>query len=351
MMTLEATTNTQAKTLPLAKPLMHGFNFYAFPLAILGNYEQAQSWIHSNFMNIELYYNFLDGHVLPISPCFFNYAYNPNPWISEQRLHRDHLATFGIPINELIIDSINKGYYVFLNVDEHYLPNRDITGESHAVHDNLIFGYDKEAETFDVLGFRANGVFGTSKVSFADFEMAYQHVAEIENWNQDIRLLKFNEKASYKFDIRLVADLIEDYLLSRNTYERFYMATDPYAVDNVYGMDIYEHLKTYFRLLLDGKIWLDAKYLHMLWEHKKGMVARIQYMEENGYLDKGLGLSARYVEIESRMLVLRNILIRYSIDFKTERLEKIIDSLDAVAHDEKAILQQLIGEMRATVQK
>lgn len=345
-MQVETTAQTTAKTLPITKPLMHGFNYYGFMLAILGSYEQAESWIHSNFTNMELYHKFPDGHTLPIAPCLLHYHDNPNPWLSEQRLHRDHLATFGIKINDLLIDSINKGYYAYLNIDEFYIPDRGSYGERNFAHDILVFGYDLEAEVFDVLGFKANGMFAPTQVPFAEFEQAYLSLDNIDNWRDDIRLMKFNEQGQYKFQPHLVADQLEDYLLSRNTYERFYAATDPYTWDLVYGLSIYEHLKTYFGLLIEEKIWLDIKYLHNLWEHKKGMIERIKYMEKHQILDAGLGYSARYQEIEQRVLTFRNMVFRCSIDFKMERLQKIIDGLDVLAHDEAEILRGLIGELR-----
>lgn len=350
-MRLEATTHAKTKILPISKPMIYGFNYYAFPLSILGGYEQAQSWIHSNFIQLELYYNFADGHVVPIAPSLFSYANNPNPWLSEQRIERDLMATFGIKINDMLIDSINKGHYAYLTVDEYYIPDRGSYGERHFVHDILVYGYDMESEMFEVLGFRENGLFGPSQVSFAEFEQAYLSLDEIDNWCSYVRLLKFNEKGRHYFNVKLAADLIEDYLLSRNTHERYYTAIDPYEHDLVYGLDIYEHLKRYFRLLVEEKIWLDIKYLHMLWEHKKCMAARVHYMEEQGHLDKQLGFSKRVGEIEQRVQVLRNIMLRYSMDFKPERLEKIIDGLDALARDEAAVLGQLVQAMRASLKK
>jgi len=51
--------------------------------------------------------------------------------------------------------------------------------------------------------------------------------------------------------------------------------------------------------LLREEIGMPAV-LRVLWEHKKVMRGRIEYMEQHGYLDRGDGLSIRYGGIEEK---------------------------------------------------
>jgi len=331
-----------SKQLPLGQPMMRGFHFYGYPLSILAMHEQAQGWIHSNFIQLCLYRDYLDDFVVPIAPYLYDYACNP--WLTVQRIQRDLLKSFAIGIESFLIEAIDKGRYVHLNVDEYYIPQRGSYLNAHFAHDILVFGYDLEARTFDVLGYTELRQFEATKVSMDEFRTAYEHLDHIENWSNEILLYEFNDKGSYEFNPRLVGELIEDYLFSRNTSERMYMLQTPY--DRVYGLSIYPHLKEYFRLLLNGEIKVDVKYLAIPYDHKKAMLARILYLEERGDVPPEKMFSARYRAVEQQALALRNGFLRYTLDYDPARIERIVGQLDAHAAAEAEILQELVEVLR-----
>ncbi|KEO84420.1 hypothetical protein [Tumebacillus flagellatus] len=332
----------KSKQLPLGKPIIHGFQFYAYPLSILAVHEEARPWLHSNFLQLCFYRDFEEGFVVPIAPYLYDYAVNP--YLSVQRIQRETLKTFKTSILEFIRESIDRGWYLHLNIDQYHIPRREHYGNTHFAHDILVYGYDEETRMFDVLGFRDDLAFAPSQVSFEEFEAAYLSLDHIKNWSEEIVLYKFNPDGKFEFNVNLVADHLEEYLTGRNTSERVYMFGEVY--DRAYGMDLYPHLKRYLQTLIAGDIWYDIKYLHILWEHKKCLLALVGYLEEQGHLDPALGYLAAVRELEQQAMSFRNAMLRAGMVENMTRLNNVHDSLDAFADKERELLTKLVASMR-----
>jgi len=73
------------------------------------------------------------------------------------------------------------GYYVDIHLDQYYLPKDDEYGHEsvHFYHDTLVFGYDREQKTFDILGYTP--FFWAETVSFEQFDQAYRN-CPVERW-------------------------------------------------------------------------------------------------------------------------------------------------------------------------
>ncbi|MGZ4110972.1 MAG: hypothetical protein ACXVP5_00825 [Tumebacillaceae bacterium] len=330
------------KQLPIGEPLLRGYQFYAYPLAILAPHQEALPWIHSNFLQLCFYKDFRSGFPVPFAPYLYDYA--ANPWLKVQRIQRETLDVFQTSITTLLIESIQRGWYAYFNVNEFYIPRREAYQQQDHLHDILVFGYDEEQQTFDVLGFCNDMSFAATTVSFAEMEEAYRTAVRFDYLNKEICLYQFNESGRYAFDVRLVANLLEEYLLGRNTSEHAYMFGEVY--DRANGMDAYPYLQDFLRAALDGDVFPDIRYMHILWEHKKCVLALIRFLEREGMLDPELGFSTAYLEVEQIVLTFRNAMHRYWFDQKAERLRAIVDRLDEVRTLEFEILDRLIKNLK-----
>lgn len=328
--------------LPLGVPPMRAMQFYAYPLVILAQHEEAWPWIHSNYIQLCFYKNFEEGFVVPFAPYVYDYA--TNPMLTVQRIQREMLAVFQTDIVRFAKESLDLGHYVYLNIDQFYIPRRNHYQRQNFAHDILVFGYDEEAEEFEVLGFREDFQFAPSRVSYAEFEAAYRSLDVIENWSEEICLYRLNPKPKFQFDPKLLADRLEEYLLGTNTSERFYEIGETY--DRAYGMQAYPYLKKYFQALMEDRIWYDVKYTHVLWEHKRAMTLRLQFLEERGDVDPAEGLLEAARQVEQQALTFKNIFMRVGIDHDLSRLSKIVEGLDSMAQAESELLERLIAALR-----
>jgi hypothetical protein len=337
-----------AKRLSYGKPLIHGFTFYAYPLAILAQEERALDWIHSNFIQFCIRKDLFEGFPVPLNP--YVYDHTAIPWLRTQRIYRKYFEGLHIDIVDFICQSIDLGWFVDVVMDEYYIPNRMKYKQEALAHETLVFGYDKETRMFDLLGFDGQMRFTETQASFEEVAEAFNMYVPTHNWNAQILLYQFNDEASYQFHPLLVANVIEDYLLSRNTSERMFMMIEPYD-KCVFGLDVYAKLEEYFQLILEKQLGHDYRYLHVFWEHKKSMLARIGYMEEKGWIDPASGFSERYAHIEKEMLTVRNSSLFFMIDSKETRLDFIQKQLKSLRKQEAEILWDLVREMRACAAK
>lgn len=220
---------------------------------------------------------------------------------------------FDKEIVDFVVDSIDRGYYVYLNVDEYFIPDRGCYHKQHFSHDTLVHGYDLESRTFKILGFNKIGSYESTDVSFKEFSQSYHSLDKIENHCHQIYLYQYNQDGKYDFNAKLVKETLEDYLYSRNTSERFSMLAEPW--DRAYGMESYDCLQKYFQDLLANKIHTDIRHLHILWEHKSCMRLRTEYMYENGFIENPNFIEAAKL-IEHKAFMVKKLFLKYFLSGK-----------------------------------
>ena len=96
---------------------------------------------------------------------------------------------------------------------------------------------------------------------------------------------------------------------------------------------------------------LDLRYFYFLWDHKKLMWMRIQYMMEQGFLpDKPVLLG--YEQVEEQAALLKEMALKYNISLdcglkKPEHLvQKMETYLQNLADREEQILEEVLRAMR-----
>ncbi|MEW9699659.1 hypothetical protein [Paenibacillus sp. SI8] len=332
-----------SKELPIQIPPMKCWQFSAFPLAILMNHEKSWEWIYCNYIQVSTHQNFLT-HPVPFAFYELDYAYNP--WLKVQRLDRGIFPTFRTSIVDFVKDSLSLGHYVYLNLDEFYVPNRVPYQKFNRTHDVLVYGFDDEQETFNLLGYNERLIFDKSVISFAEFEKGYHHLDHIPNPCEQIYLYQFNEKGTFTFDIKVVIEGLEDYLYARDSAAKYRLLAEPESTI-IFGMDTYPILQLYMEHLLqnpDG--YVDLRYAHMLWEHKHCMSERIQFLIERGYLDREAGFYEKFKEIEKSSESARNMLIKFYRSRNKDNLHAVIQLLNQIKQNEYEQIHRVVESLK-----
>ena len=119
-------------------------------------------------------------------PCFYsNYiALTTGNGIDFQRFRNNHLPVFekhdylldaltasGANVNVLLKYLIDSEYYIEIQADEFYVPNRRSYNRNHFIHNLLIIGFDDTERIFNTVGY-------TSSMHLEETDITYQ-----ESWN------------------------------------------------------------------------------------------------------------------------------------------------------------------------
>ncbi|WP_236841348.1 hypothetical protein [Brevibacillus formosus] len=330
--------------LPVVQPPIFGYQFFAFPLCIVLKDERSLPWLYSNFIQV-----CFDKRPNPPVPfTFYIHDYKLNPWLHVEHFERGTMSIVQRNIVDFVRDCLLYGYYVYLNVDEYYIPERKVYQKSNLSHDVLIHGVDLQENTFQLLGFTDKETFASTSVSFRNFELAYDSIDQIDHQAvcNRIYLYKYKESGEYDFDLTLVQETLEEYLYSKNTSTRFRMVSMPWN-HCAYGFETYQCLQDYYQHLLEGKTHFDVRHVHTLWEHKRLMVSRIKYMQENtSYLNSSHQIYEGYSEIERKARNTRNLMLKFYMQQEEETLHKIMRYLDEIAAQEAMVMEKLLTLLR-----
>ncbi|REK74757.1 hypothetical protein [Paenibacillus paeoniae] len=290
------------KQLPIhLKPEIVCYSSHAKILSILATDDCFKGWFHNNYIHMCCQKDFKTGNGIHLDfymgPAKDFTFYPINPWLFSQVIKKDLLNGMTDNVVDFVIQCIDLGYYVDIHLDQYHLPKDEEYGHepTHFYHDTLIFGYDREQRSFDILGYTP--FFRAEKVSFDQFEKAYRD-CPVERWYTVFYLYSYqpmpdSRKSREGLDVPLIKESLESYLGSRNISRQFAMIEFEYR-DFAYGMETYTYLRKNYGT---GEYWGDIRPMYALWEHKKCMLQRIEVLYERGHLST-IGYEASKKEYE-----------------------------------------------------
>jgi hypothetical protein len=341
----------QATALPIGTPAALGYQFFAYPLAIQATEGRTSDWILSNYIQLEFD---KDGWGTDVPFSFYLYDYAASPWMEVVRGTRRWYSSASI--RDVIKAGIDKGYYAYTLVDEFHVPHRRWHGRRHLLHDILVHGYDDRTETFSVLGFDDRMRFRTTEMGQEEFVRAYASLdgPDVRLDGRDIGtvpVLGYRLRSepdfgypplAYPLNLPLLRQTLDEYLWSRDTSEHFQMLRAPRPC--VYGIECYEHLEHFIRDYAAGNLEYDIRHLHVLWEHKRFMTARIQRLGDFASPLESLEVVAK--QIETTALALRNSMMRNELDGgRREYLDGSLRMLHQIRDSEMALLPEVLDEL------
>lgn len=342
--------------LPFEMPQVYGFLGHAYVLGILQSYDYAKPWIHTSYIQLFIskhYLNDLQEYRLDFYPDLM-ITYSNMPWLQYKHSDKVLLDQLGVDIHRYLITQLERNFYVVTYVDEFYIHNSICYQENHFVHDIFIYGYDLERQIYHVAIFDKNRQFTVQEVTFEQFEQAYlsQGKSTQSLINSIKRLAPIDYESSkygsgvgrFDFDLQLIIDVLSDYLEGRNSTERLRIQQQP--VEGYFGVEVYPYLQKFITRVIEGELNFDVRQLHILWEHKKMMVARIEYLKELGYLHEETPLLEEAKRLEKRSYTYRNLMLKGFMSNNRNILRPLVNSLEEMLIAEKGLITQLIEELR-----
>lgn len=341
------------RILPIAEPDIATYAHNAYFMSILYTDEIALRWVYSNHVQLKLtlFPNGTEGNSIFVdftTPCPFS-AHISCLHGSEQ-LTRDSVKETG-SFTDFVRRKISKGYYVLCSLDEYYIPGSLSYNNRYFVHSMMIHGYDDETKQFHVMGFFANQKLASHKV---DYDAVEQSFANIEAYcNEDfhlmVHMIRISEerKSNLSYKLYWVMEQLQDYLDARpSTYANYAMDEVP-PFPSMYGIDVYGELIRRVDGHLDGKDVVDHRPLLILWEHKRVMNARLDYMEKNGIYQFHPTIRERYERIEQSALMMKNLILKFWLSQDERFLRQLRERLVQMEQDERVVVTSMLEQFAA----
>jgi len=331
------------KVLSIVVPPFRLYHCYAYPLAIILSNENTLEWFYCNY--IHLFY-IENQEIDPLRFYCPDYKGRFNngflPWLDYQVLDRDIIKNLNIDIIQLVKYSIDSEQYVSLYWDEYFVPNGLSQGSSHFWQRTLIYGYDDTSNVFNTYSEKSGGRLKTCLVSYDDFKLSFYGL-EGEPWFKNIYLMKLDSNKQYEFDVKNVIKQISDYLSSRDVTESCRESFNPY-IGVKFGFSIYDCIKNYLNTVpINNKHY--HKTLNLLSEHKKIMLSRIKFMQDNGYLNISSSYYKNYEIVLKTTNILGDMFLKYNLLHDEEIIKRIITKINEISEMEKEILKELVNEL------
>jgi len=328
------------KILKIKEPISNSYHFMAFPLSILEQHAITYEWIYSNFIQTCLDTNYDDS---PVPFYFYIYDYTLSPFLEVQKIDRNFMNFNRLDIIELVKNAIDNEYYIYLNLDDFYVPDRRSFKNKHFSHDSLVYGYDTKKEEIYLYGFDSKMKLNTTVISFSNFILAYDGMDIIDTDLTYINLYKFNKLGKYKLDLNLILEQLIEYSESKNSSVRFSTLREPWI--RSYGMNFYENISCYLQNFDDKNIRADIRIFHFMYEHKNIMANRIKFLLNKSMI-KDTSLLISWEKITKDALIIRNNVIKMNLSNKKVRYADLSVYFELLKKDEENALKKTIQHLK-----
>jgi len=347
---------SHSKVLPVSYPPITYFPDTANILSIAMNYSETIPWLMEHFIQIKCWLAIeTENDYLFDFECVSN-RMDICPFVKDHLVPIDMILKKWKNYAEFIVDSINNNYYIFLMVDQYFIPEYNSYNKIHAPHELFIFGYDLEKKSFNIADFFKNNKYNYTQATFEQVTLGCESsVADYQNkigWLNDgidgIVLLKYADFVNYKFDIWHIINFINDYLLAEDNSSKYCRNSRFKVGSNIlYGVKVYDKIIERIKETYEQNLtFVDTRMFSLLYDHKTAMKMRIRFLEERNYLTNLSVLSNSYDKIYDLSLILRNLAIKFNITNDKNILLKILTNLETIKDLEITILSNLLNELK-----
>ncbi|MFS0986688.1 hypothetical protein [Enterococcus durans] len=326
------------KILPIStKPIVSCYNDESFRYNIINQYPSFEGWIAMEYFDL-----CMNKDVFQKNSQLKGYHTWPYvvPNLEESKIQRNFMKRYLNKINivDLIVQTIKNDTYVYLFLNEYFLPNRFAYKTENWTHDNLIIGFDLDQSIFYLLGYGMNGLIEISEVSFVEFENSYECLNEIHEEFSDIFFIK-PTVCTFEFDLTIFYKRLVKYFRGDNLND--------YLVNFSFGYNTYHNILQYYAQYL---LEYDIRNVHKLLEQKKCLLRSFQYIKKEILFNKTEldRVINEFKELVSKCEEIKKLTIKYNVytynykKQKTEYIEKIRCELLKLMKKEKRCLITVI---------
>lgn len=337
------------KVLPMSFPCITSYPTHANMLACVSQYEESIQWFYNYYVQLFTGREYLDqGYYVdfcvprPWKAC---------PWFSFQKIDRELVKKGWSSAEKFIIDSIDSGYYIFIYLDQFYIPDSSSFKTQHSLHDSFIYGYDRGNKRFNLADFYKYSMYSFSSASFYQVNKAFKENQLFQDSDQlqDIVLVKPVKYDYFKFDVKLLRGFIEDYIQSKSSNKSY---TDNYRSDIgdsrdnwAYGLEVYSCFQKHMEFAMQNKVELDIRAFKVFVDHKTLMLSRIKYLSEHQLLTNSDSIYNEYEVIRNEFTSFCNIALKRLISGNLKGIQSLSDKFPKIIAKERNVLEKLLDNL------
>ncbi|SFE23054.1 hypothetical protein SAMN04487969_101788 [Paenibacillus algorifonticola] len=322
------------KALYLQEPEISTYTSYGCLFSIMS--EPLWPWVFNHFIQIRYAKGWkmfaFDNHHMLLKNC---------PGLSFYQLPQDMVvAKWGKSLKEVIIESIDLGYYLYIFVDRHHISLADSYQNGHNIHDLLIYGYDSDKE-MALVADNFEERFIKAECPFSELEEGYWCLPDKYDFWTEIRFLKRHTAVECSINMEQIAAGMENYLYSKPTFDM----VEEQQFD--FGFQALQRLLPDLQEInSSSSAQFDLRAFHLLYEHKILMEKRLAYLMEYGYMQHDQHLLDTSAVLKHHYLSLRNLVIKYRFKEDEKLLLSIFDKLRENMEQEQLFILSCLEKMK-----
>lgn len=335
------------KALILEKPPITSYPEIANPFSILWCHkEKTMPWIADRFVQLMMAKDDED-----VWNTHFYDAYHPSfymplafcPFISPCRIDRKMIDSSYRNFCEFLETAINNNKYVDIMLDWYYISESSLYLKEHLVHDTMINGYDSDKKIFYVSDFYKYH-YQRAILSYDEILNSYTSDC-VSIWGQEAMSAHLYEyiDIDYELNLDLLKLTLNDYLTGDDNLRglKYYVDVFFRARELTFGVNCYDLLVED----LNNHSYCNMKAFHTLYDHKRLMKHRIEYLYSIGFISNKqqfLLLEKCNLLIQESLLA-RNMFLKMSISNNRTMLDKICKKLEYIKTQDIVFVKELLA--------
>ena len=317
------------RRLPFKTPKITCYNQHANLLAIISQTDDYLPWFYNNYFQLQFTNDIYNREVMARLDFEMPLLFEACPFLERQTMSRLFIDRLWSDASSFICECIDSEYYVYITIDTFYIDCYPDYQNHHGQHPILVLGYDMDNHTVFAADNFAGGQYTVKVISMTQLDQAYNiyDAKPVDVFMDGVTLFKYNNHNQfwdwhhdYEFDCTFMKNSIKDFLNSKGLNDYGIIGIEQWkGTTLVYGRSCYDGINEY----LNKIPYYDRRTFYVLWEHKKIMTERIEYMVNNHIIPKNDELFDVFHLIEHDALMLQNKWIKYGLSRKDDTLYQV----------------------------
>lgn len=314
------------KILPITTEIpIKTYNNIAYPLSVIfSNFNKPEDWLFLNSFSLK--------YGTEVNDITLNLPYNMD-W---ECLDKKIISPAGTTIDN-IINELLDNRYVYIAVDEFFIPYRRNYQKQSFTHDILIYGFDDLEKEFYVIGYDKFKKYSCQKLQFSILEQAIASANTFLNDNSETYEY-FGAGNNFSLKLKNISsDLKINFDILRELVKSYIKGTEFYSHS---GYLCYSGIQIYTKLIDDENALLDNRNWNIIKEHTEFILRFISERFDSVSIDKG-----EYDELYSTICICLSLSLKFRFsqnEAATQRLKKLVGHVYQLS---ESIFKNLINDM------
>lgn len=315
------------------------YHSLAFPMGIIqGNAkEDITPWLCGRYVNCMFTPNQKDNK--------FHISLSDNWATADKVLSQQSISLFSHMYHEfhmeilwLFCRMLENGHYVHGGYNEEYIPHKWAYGKQYYHHDFLLIGFNNAKKVFYSVGYLDNRKFHRYEIPY---ENMMNSILTLDHGKPAFNFWSFRENANLTLNLPKITIELEDYLNSKTSQKL-------YSADKTFGFRAIERLQVYFQKQAEQGYGLDHRYTRGLMEHKYFMKLRMEYLNQQGILNRNTDM--QYASDVYRISQKVHLLgLKYTMTRNQKTLFSLIDLIGQMNKQEREYLPTVLDDLKKQV--